>query len=69
MVKNLPARTSLVVQWVRPHTPNAGGQGSIPGWGTSVTTKSSHAATKRAYMPQRRSHMPQLRPRAAKINK
>ncbi|TEA28791.1 hypothetical protein DBR06_SOUSAS24510049, partial [Sousa chinensis] len=25
---------SLVVQWLRLHTPNAGGPGSIPGWGT-----------------------------------
>ncbi|TEA11773.1 hypothetical protein DBR06_SOUSAS6910273, partial [Sousa chinensis] len=25
---------SLVVQWVRLHTPNAGGPGSIPGQGT-----------------------------------
>ena len=26
--------TSLVVQWIRLHAPNAGGLGSIPGWGT-----------------------------------
>ena len=26
--------TSLVVQWLRLHTPNAGGLGSIPGQGT-----------------------------------
>ena len=26
--------TSLVVQWLRLHAPNAGGQGSIPGEGT-----------------------------------
>ncbi|TEA30381.1 hypothetical protein DBR06_SOUSAS17710002, partial [Sousa chinensis] len=25
---------SLMVQWLRLHTPNAGGQGSIPGQGT-----------------------------------
>ncbi|TEA30592.1 hypothetical protein DBR06_SOUSAS4110027, partial [Sousa chinensis] len=25
---------SLVVQWLRLHTPNAGGSGSIPGQGT-----------------------------------
>ncbi|TEA23816.1 hypothetical protein DBR06_SOUSAS15110063, partial [Sousa chinensis] len=25
---------SLVFQWVRLHTPNAAGPGSIPGWGT-----------------------------------
>ena len=42
--------TSLVVQWVRCCTPNAGGPGSIPGWGTRshmhAATKSSHATTK-----------------------
>ena len=27
---------SLVVQWLRLHTPNAGGMGSITGWGTKV---------------------------------
>ena len=27
-------RTSLVVQWLRLHTPNAEGSGSIPGQGT-----------------------------------
>ena len=26
--------TSLLVQWLRLHTPNAGGPGSIPGQGT-----------------------------------
>ena len=26
--------TSLVVQWLRLHAPNAGGRGLIPGWGT-----------------------------------
>ena len=31
---------SLVVQWLRLHTPNAGGPGSVPGWGT------------RSHMPQ-----------------
>ena len=42
-------RESLVAQWVRLGTPNAGGPGSIPGWGTRsckhTTTKSPHAAT------------------------
>ncbi|TEA24051.1 hypothetical protein DBR06_SOUSAS13910010, partial [Sousa chinensis] len=41
---------SLVAQWIRLHTPNAGGWGSIPGQGTRshmhTTNKSSHAATK-----------------------
>ena len=29
-----PLRTSLVAQWLRLHTPNAGGLGLIPGQGT-----------------------------------
>ena len=32
-LKSIP-RTSLVVQWLRLHTSNAGGRGSIPGQGT-----------------------------------
>ena len=28
--------TSLVVQWLRLRASNAGGAGSIPGWGTTV---------------------------------
>ena len=49
--------TSLVIQWVRLHTPNVAGPGSIPGRGTRsrmraatkslhATTESPHAATK-----------------------
>ena len=41
--------TSLVVQWLRLCTPNAGGPGSIPGGGT------------RSYMLQLRVHQPQQR--------
>ena len=56
--------TSLVVQWLRLHTPNAGGQGSIPGQGTR-----SHMLQLRAHMPQpknphlatKRKHMLQWR--------
>ena len=48
--KELLLGTSLVVEWVRRHAPNAGGPGSIPAWGTiahtHVATKSQHAATK-----------------------
>ena len=47
--KSLWSGTSLVVQWLRLHAPNAGGLGSIPGQGT------------RSCMPQLRVHMPQLR--------
>ncbi|TEA26079.1 hypothetical protein DBR06_SOUSAS2210051, partial [Sousa chinensis] len=43
---------SLVAQWVRLCTPNAGGLGSIPGQGTRshmhASTKSLHAATKKS---------------------
>ena len=28
--------TSLAVQWLRLHPSNAGGAGSIPGWGTEI---------------------------------
>ena len=42
--------TSLAVQWSRLQAPNAGGPGSIPGWGTRsrtrATTKIPHATTK-----------------------
>ena len=41
--------TSLGVQWLRLHTPNAGGLGSIPGRGT------------RYHMAQLRVHMLQLK--------
>ena len=41
---------SLVVQWLRLHTPNTGDLGSIPGQGARFhmphTSKSLHAATK-----------------------
>ena len=36
MVKKIVQGTSLVVQWLRLHTPSAGGVGSIPGWGTKM---------------------------------
>ena len=42
--------TSLVAQWLRFHTPSAGGPGLIPGQGTRshmhAATKSSHTTTK-----------------------
>ena len=48
--------TSLVVQWVRLHAPNAEGLGSIPGQGTRTpmhaATKSPHAKIKRYHMLQ-----------------
>ena len=68
--------TSLVVQWLSLHTPNAGGRGSIPGQGTRShipqlrvcmpQLEIPHAATKRSRTWQQRSRMLQLRPDAAK---
>ena len=49
--------TSLVVQWLRLHTSNAGDPGSIPGRGTKIT----YTTTKAFAL--------QWRPSAAKINK
>ena len=48
LFKNSVPDTSLVFQWLRPCTPNAGGPGSIPGQGTRphMPQLSSHAATK-----------------------
>ena len=53
--------TSLVVQWLRLHDPNAGTSGSIPGQGTR-----SRMAQLRVHMPQLKSSMPQLRPGSVK---
>ena len=36
MLKFFHAGTSLAVQWLRLHASNAGGTGSIPGWGTKI---------------------------------
>ena len=47
---------SLVVQWLRLHTPKAGGPGSIPGQGTR-----SHVSQEWIHRPQQRVHMPQGR--------
>lgn len=40
----------LIVQWLRPHAPNAGGLGAVPGWGTR-----SHMLQLRVCMPQLKS--------------
>ena len=49
-LKWITNRTSLVVQWIRLCTPNAGGPGSIPDQGTrshmQAATKSLHGTTK-----------------------
>ena len=47
--KEVKEGTSLVVQWLRLHDPNAGGPGLIPGQGTRshiLQLKILHAATK-----------------------
>ena len=35
-IKNIQHGTSLAVQWLRLRVSNAGGTGSIPGWGTNL---------------------------------
>ena len=49
--------TSLVVQWLRLHTPNAGGLGSIPGQGTG------------SHMPQLKIPHAAINTRCSQINK
>ena len=39
--------TSLVVQWLRLHAPNAGGMGSIPGLGTKILRAPRHSKEKK----------------------
>ena len=39
--------TSLAVQWLGLHTSNAGGAGSIPGWGTKIRMLRSMAKKKK----------------------
>ena len=48
--------TSLVVQWLRLHAPNAGGRSGVQSLGQGT----------RSYMPQLRVCMPQLRLGAVK---
>ena len=38
--------TSLVVQWLRLYASNAGGAGSIPGWGTKIPHATGHKHSK-----------------------
>ena len=60
--------TSLVVQWVRLHAPNARGPGSIPGGGTRShmhsATKSLHATTKSLHAATMSPHAATKIPRA-----
>ena len=55
-IKTTMRGTSLVVQQLRLHAPNAGGLGSVPSQGTR-----SHMLQLRVHVPQLRVHMPQLR--------
>ena len=48
--------TSLVVQWLRCHAPNAGGPGLILSWGIRF-----HVSQLRVRMPQLRVQMQQLK--------
>ena len=68
--QNLPTQintcapeTSLGVQGLRHHTPNARGPGLILGQGTRSFL---HAATKSSLLHLKRSRKPQLRPNTAK---
>ena len=56
----------LVFQWLRLCAPNAGGLGSIPGWGTI-----EHVSTKdpKCHNENGTSHVPQLSPSSAKKKK
>ena len=47
--------TFLGVQWLRFHTPNAGGMGSTPGSGTKIL----HAATKTQYTKKKKKEKPE----------
>ena len=56
--------TSLLVQWLTLHAPNAGDQGSIPGQGTR-----SHMLQLRARMPQLKIPQAATETRHSQINK
>ena len=45
--KNRRGGTSLMVQWLQLHAPNAGGMGSIPGWGTKIPHATQHGQKKK----------------------
>ena len=56
--------TSLVIQWLRLHTPNAGDPGSIPGQETG-----SHMLQLRVHMPQVKTPCDTTKPQHSQINK
>ena len=43
LIKRGNQRTSLVAQWLRLCVYNAGGKGSIPGWGTKISHAMQHS--------------------------
>ena len=46
-IKKKKLGTSLVVQWLRLHASNAGGAGSLPGWGTKIPHAPQHGSAKK----------------------
>ena len=62
MVESLAQGTSLVVQWLRLCTPNAGDLGSTPGRGTRSHIPQLSVRMPQLKMLQQRFRVPQLRP-------
>ena len=52
-VKRSCSGTSLVVQWLRLHVPNAGGGSSTTGWETKIPHAMGHSQKKKRYTLQR----------------
>ena len=49
--------TSLVVQWLRLHTSNAGGRGSVPGQGIKIPHATWYSKKKKSFSVQSLSHI------------
>ena len=62
-------RTSLVVQWLRLHTPNAGGTGSILGQGTKIPYAVGAAIKKKKKRKNLTSKMRKYRNKENQSNK
>ena len=68
--KGLSTGTSLAVQWVRLHAPNAGGPGSFPGQGTRshmlqwkiphATTKTQHSQINKKILKKKKKDLAQM---------
>ena len=66
--RNLPSRgqitrTSLVVQWLKLHSPNAGDMDSIPGQGTKIPYATQHGVKKEKKMDDNSCHLQVFSPR------